>query len=124
MKTQDREGTNISRTTDNNEKVTLIEKKVKWWLTFSNQTQSRSLSGFIVPANQSITSEFTQFTTSFHTFQRSWISTHIHLTLKALSFSHNWPKRNMHDREYERSKHKCAMMTIRTNTQVCAEPHH
>ena len=57
MKTQDWEGTNISRKTDNNEKVTLIEKKVKWWLTFSNQTQSRSLSGFIVPANQSIISE-------------------------------------------------------------------
>ena len=29
MKTQDREGKNISRKTDNNEKVTLIEKKVK-----------------------------------------------------------------------------------------------
>ena len=29
MKTQDREGTNISRKTDNNEKVTLTEKKVK-----------------------------------------------------------------------------------------------
>ena len=37
---------------------------------------------------------------------------------------HDWPKGNMHDREYERSKNKCAMTTIRTNTQVCAQPHH
>ena len=60
MKTQDTEGTNISRKTDNNEKVTL---------TLSIQSQSRSF-GSIVPECQLIISESEskQFTISVHVF--------------------------------------------------------